>query len=68
MIKPSTSLVPLRRRPMPTAPHQLNMLFDAPNLRGMLPSERSKVIGGLARLLIEAAGVARDEEHDDDER
>jgi hypothetical protein len=43
------------------------MPFDSKRLRGMSPSERRTALVGLARLLLEAAGVAVGE-HDDDER
>ena len=49
------------------APRQLSMPFGVPCLRGMTPSERGTALARLARLLMEAAGVAV-EEDDDAER
>jgi hypothetical protein len=43
------------------------MSFDSGRLRGMSVAERSTVLARMARLLLEAAGVAT-EERDDDER
>ena len=50
-----------------TAPHQFSIAFDSIRLRGMSPSERTKVLSRLASLLMQAAGAATGE-HDDDER
>ena len=43
------------------------MPFDSGRLRGISPSDRRTALARLARLLLEAAGVAV-EERDDDER
>jgi hypothetical protein len=43
------------------------MPFDAGKLRGISASDRRMALARLARLLLEAAGVAA-EERDDDER
>jgi hypothetical protein len=51
----------------PAIPHQLNIPFDSGRLRGISPSDRQTALARLARLLLEAAGVAV-EERDDDER
>ncbi len=51
----------------PAVPHQLNIPFDSGRLRGISPSDRRTALTRLARLLLEAAGVAL-EERDDDER
>jgi hypothetical protein len=51
----------------PAVPHQLNIPFDSGRLRGISPSDRRTALARLARLLLEAAGVAV-EERDDDER
>jgi hypothetical protein len=64
MINPRKAVVPIRLSP-PAAPHQLSIGFNSPLLRGMSPSERSKVVAHVASLLIQAAGVAT-EGHDDD--
>jgi hypothetical protein len=48
------------------APHQLNIPFDSPRLRGMSPPERHTVLARLASLLLEAAGVATAERDDDE--
>jgi len=53
--------------PPATAPRQLSMALDSVRLRGMSPSERRAVLGRLAGLLLEAAGVAV-QERDDDEQ
>ena len=53
--------------PLPAAPHQLSMPFDSGKLRGISASDRRMALARLARLLLEAAGVAAGE-RDDDER
>jgi hypothetical protein len=54
--------------PRPTAAaRQLSLTFDSLRLRAMDPSERATAVAQLARLLMEAAGVAAGE-RDDDER
>jgi len=53
------------RSSLPTAPHQLRIAFDSLLLRGINPSERSKVVSDLASLLLRAAGVAAEERDDD---
>lgn len=64
MISPRKVVVPIRLSP-PTAPHQLSIVFGSLLLREMSPSERSKVIAHLARLLIQAAGVTTEEPDND---
>jgi len=68
------SLVPLARRTQlvlrpectpPTAPRQLDLVLDDVRLRGMTPAERQAVLRSLARLLLEASGVATREAGDD---
>lgn len=49
------------------APRQLSLSFDSAKLRGMTPADRGAALALLARLLMEAAGVAATE-RDDDER
>ena len=46
--------------------HQLTMALDSAWLRGMKPADREAVITRLARLLIEAAGIAAAEGSADD--
>lgn len=46
-------------------PRQLGMALDSLELRGIRPTERGAVISRLARLLMEAAGVAMEESGDD---
>jgi hypothetical protein len=53
--------------PLPAVSRQLSIPFDPGRLRGMSPSEFSTALVRLARLLLEAAGIAAGE-HDDDER
>jgi len=48
------------------ARRQLSIPFDSRRLRGMSPSERSTTLARLASLLLEAAGVAVEERHDDE--
>jgi hypothetical protein len=53
--------------PLPAAPRQLSIPFNSRELRGISTSDRRMALARLARLLLEAAGVAA-EERDDDER
>ena len=55
---------PPKEDPAP-APRQLSMALDSVKLRGMSPLERSAALELLARLLMEAAGVAPAETDDD---
>jgi hypothetical protein len=55
---------PPKEDPAP-APRQLSMALDSVKLRGMSPLERSEALELLARLLMEAAGVAPAETADD---
>ncbi len=48
------------------APRQLNLSLDSTKLRGMTPADRGAVLALLARLLMEAAGVAATERDDDE--
>ena len=68
------SLVPLTRRTQlaprsehlpATAPRQLDLVLDDVRLRGMTPAERQAALRSLARLLLEASGVAPREVGDD---
>jgi hypothetical protein len=57
----------MRNLPAPalsTTPRQLSIPFDSPWLRRTSPAERRRILARLARLLLEAAGVAVGE-HDD---
>lgn len=62
-------LVPLTRRtqlvPWPQRPRQLDLVLDDVLLRGMSATERRAVLMALARLLLEAGGVAMREVGDD---
>ena len=52
--------------PAPAAPRQLSMPFEPGTFRGMSRGERSTVLARMARLLLEAAGVAVEEGRDDE--
>lgn len=58
--------LPTLARPSP-APRQLSLSLDSTNLRGLTPLDRGAALALLARLLMEAAGLAA-KERDDDER
>ena len=53
-----------RPHPSPSA-HQLHLALDAARLPGIGPTERSRALMLLARLLLEAAGAAMQERRDD---
>jgi hypothetical protein len=55
---------PPKEEPAP-APRQLSMALDSVKLRGMSPLERSAALELLARLLMEAGGVAAAETDDE---
>lgn len=55
---------PPKEEPAP-APCQLSMALDSVKLRGMSPLERSAALELLARLLMEAGGVAAAETDDE---
>ena len=57
----------LARRPnsLPAAPRQLDLILDDTRFRGMTLVERQAVLRALARLLLEASGVAKLEVSDD---
>ena len=59
--------LPTAARPSAAAPRQLSLSLDSAKLRGMTPPDRGAAVALLARLLMEAAGVAATE-RDDDER
>ena len=52
--------------PVPTAPRQLPMALPPLMLQDMTPAERSIAIARLVRLLMEAAGVAVEENRDEE--
>jgi hypothetical protein len=53
------------RRIAPTAPRQLDLVLDDVRLRAMIPAERQAALRAMARLLLEAGGVATREVSDD---
>ena len=53
------------RHTPPTAPCQLNLILDDVRFRTMTPVERQVVLRAMARLLLEASGVATPEVSDD---
>ena len=50
---------------LPAAPRQLDLVLDDVRFRAMTPAERQAVLRALARLLLEASGVAKLEVSDD---
>jgi hypothetical protein len=48
-----------------TAPRQLDLVLDDARFRAMTPAERQAVLGAMARLLLEAYGLAAREVGDD---
>ena len=48
-----------------TAPRQLDLVLDDVRFRAMTPAERRAVLRAMARLLLEAGGVATREVSDD---
>ena len=48
-----------------TAPRQLELVLDEVRFRAMTPAERRAVLRAMARLLLEAGGVASREASDD---
>ena len=53
------------RRTALMAPRQLDLVLDDTRFRGMTQVERHAVLRALARLLLEASGVAKPEVGDD---
>ena len=51
---------------VPTAPRQLDLILHDRRFRGMTLVERQAVLRALARLLLEASGVAKREVSNDD--
>jgi hypothetical protein len=54
----------LKHSPSAT-PRQLDLILDDTRFRGVTPVERQAVLRALARLLLEASGVAMQEASDD---
>jgi hypothetical protein len=53
------------RHPALRAPRQLDLILDDVRFRTMTPAERRAVLRAMARLLLEAGGVATREVSDD---
>jgi hypothetical protein len=60
-----TELARRLRHGLPAAPRQLDLILDDTRFRGMTLVERQAVLRTLARLLLEASGVAKLEVSDD---
>jgi hypothetical protein len=58
-------LAPRLEHSLPTSPRQLDLVLDDARLRGMTAPERRAVLRSLARLLLEASGIATQEAGDD---
>jgi hypothetical protein len=60
-----TELARRLRHNLPAEPRQLDLILDDTRFRGMTLAERQAVLRALARLLLEASGVAKLEVSDD---
>ena len=60
-----TELARRLKNSLPAAPRQFDLVFDDTRFRGMTQVERHAVLRALARLLLEASGVAKPEVGDD---
>ena len=60
-----TELAPRLEHTLPTAQRQLDLILDDVRFRAMTPAERRAVLRAMARLLLEAGGVATQEVSDD---
>lgn len=60
-----TALAPKLDHPSPKAPRQLDLVLDDARLRSMTAAERQVVLRSLARLMLEANGIATGEVCDD---
>jgi hypothetical protein len=60
-----TELARRLRHSLPAKPRQLDLILDDTRFRGMTLVERQAVLRALARLLLEASGVAKLEVSDD---
>jgi hypothetical protein len=58
--------VPAPQLSIPAASRQLSMAFESIGLRGLIPSERTKAVAHLAKILMQAVGVATQEQDDDE--
>jgi len=54
-----TELVRRLRHSLPAAPRQLDLILDDTRVQGMTLVERQGLLRALARLLLEASGVAK---------
>jgi hypothetical protein len=54
-----------RLNSLPATPRQLDLILDDTRFRGVTLAERQAVLRALARLLLEASGVAKLEVSDD---
>jgi hypothetical protein len=61
----TTELARRLKNSLPAAPRQLDLILDGPRFRGLTQVERHAVLRALARLLLEASGVAKPEVGDD---
>lgn len=62
----TTQLAPRHPQPLTTVPpHQLDLVLDDERVQGMTPAARRSALRLLARLLLEATGVALREGGDD---
>ena len=60
-----TDLAPRTEHLLPKAPRQLDLVLDDVRLRSMTAAERQVVLRSLARLMLEANGIATGEVCDD---
>jgi hypothetical protein len=60
-----TELARRLKNSLPAVPRQLDLILDGPRFRGLTQVERQAVLRALARLLLEASGVAKPEVGDD---
>ena len=60
-----TGLARRLKNSLPAAPRQLDLVLDDTRFRGVTLAERQAVLRALARLLLEASGVAKLEVSDD---
>jgi hypothetical protein len=60
-----TELARRLKHRLPAQPRQLDLILDDTRFRGMTLAERHSVLRALARLLLEASGVAKLEVSDD---
>ena len=60
-----TELARRLKHGLPAAPRQLDLILDDTRFRGTTQVERHAVLRALARLLLEASGVAKPEVSDD---